>query len=639
VATKDRENPIVSLDPKMCEQAPARNSEPDDGSKILLGIGVNIKFSELRTLQRQARRQARLRRILSPYAFAGALDQPVRWHLFYDGGRVVSVVSDGTNKTRSWSAGPNVSATDLGQPEVLQARVKDLLQQHKSAGLGIVLHLADQVDQGIVDEEFENPELFEEASALVRENPARVVADISEDLNPSVQWRYYPLLSGQRAVALRHHLEFLSALETLNDLDIKVAVHSAPIEMLALYLKLYEQASEEKPHCFVFFYDRFTVVVPVHQGVLDFKILPHRQQDVPLTFGDDLFSLLEKLGLVDSCVLLLVPCGTHEPTLLFHELDAYARRNQKSADGIEIQIPDHEALWTVLNEFGHGQLTGSVVQRPEFLSDYREWSGKEFPFSLGIQGDLQRFWILSRETFWPDNQEYRDGKLPKSLAILMVGLRFGRIAAALLLVGLAGWLALFVVTAYQNEALRMLPDIIGGKRAEAERLTDTKQYLAKWDKILQPRSQAWSTMELLLGLLPEGKNILWEKVDYAFKQADSKPGAGKNASSGPSGFLRQWIIDGSCNDEGRTDLERLQETSTLSKLFESTASRLDDSSFAVSGNRAVKADLREEANIQSGPATQGAALPYKFRLVVTQNFPAADPLALPALPKPKKRAM
>jgi hypothetical protein len=607
--------------------------------QLFMSQQASLKFSDLRVAHRRARRQAKLRRVFSPYAFTGALEQPVRWHLFFDGSRLVSVVCAGSKQTRSWSEGPSLSVAELGQAEVLQARAKELLQQRKHAGLGVVLHLADQLDQGIVQEEFENPELFEEANALVRENPDRVVADISEDLNPSVQWRYYPLLSDQRAVVLRHHLEFLGAFEALTDLDIKVAVNSAPMEMLALYLKLYEQPSEEKPHCFVFFYDRFTVVVPVHHGVLDFKVLPHRQQDVPPTFGDDLFSLLEKLGLVDSCVLLLVQCGTHEPTLLFHELDAYARRNQKNADGIEIQIPDHEALWSVLNEFAHGQLTGSVVQRPEFLSEYCEWSGKEFPFSLGIQGDMRRFWILSRETFWPDNQEYRDRKLPKSLAILMVGLRIGRIAAVLLLVGLAGWLALSVATAYQNEALRVLPDIIGGKRAEFERLTGTKQYLAKWDKILQPRSQVWSTMEFLLGLLPEGKNLLWEKVDYTIKQADSKPGGGKIASSGASGFLRQWIIDGSCNDEGRIDLERLQETSTLTKLFDSTASRLNDASFAVSGNRTAKADLREETNTQPVPAMQGGALPYKFRLVITQNFPASDPLALPALPKPKKKAM
>jgi hypothetical protein len=594
---------------------------------------ASLKFSDLRATHRLARRQARIRRVLSSCAFANALEQPVRWHLFYDGTRLVSVVCAGTGKTRSWSEGPSLSIAELGQTEVLQARVKQFLQQRKCAGLGVILHLADQLDQGIVQEEFENPELFEHANALVRENPARIVTDLSDELDPSIQWRYYPLLSGQRAVVLRHQLEFLGAFATLTDLDIKVAVHSAPIEMLALYLKLYEQPSEEKPHCFVFFYDRFTVVVPVHHGVLDFKVLPHRQQDVPATFGDDLFSLLEKLGFVDSCVLLLIPCGTHEPTLLFHELDAYARRNRKNADGIEIQIPDREALWSALNELAHGQLKSSVVQRPEFLSEYREWSDKEFSFSLGIKGDLQRFWILSCETFWPDNQEFRDRNLPKSLALLMIGLRIGRIAGALLLVGLAGGFALFVAAAYQGEALRALPDLIGGKRAEFDRLNSAKQYLAKWDKILRPRSQAWSTIELVLGLLPEGKDILWEKLDYAIKQTEAKP-TGENATS-PGGFFRQWIIDGFCNDLGRAELERLQETSTLSKLFESTATRLDDPGFAVSGNRTVKADLREEASTQS----QDGSLPYRFRLVVTQNIPANDPLALPVLPKPKKTAM
>jgi hypothetical protein len=599
---------------------------------------MKINLAELRKAHRHARRQATLKRLLSPHAFAGTLDQPVRWHLFYDGIRVVSAVCAGIGKTRSWSAGPVVSVADLGQPEVLQARAKELLQQQKSGGLGVLLHLADQLDQGIVQEEFENPELFEHAGALVRENPSRVVSDHSDDLDPAAQWRYYPLLSGQRAVVLRHQLGFLAAFEALADSGIKVAVHSAPAEMLALYLKLYEQPSEVKPHCFVFFYDRFTVLVPVHHGVLDFKVLLHRHQKVPATFGDDLFSLLEKFGFADSCVLLLVPCGTQEPTLLFHELDVYARRNQKNADGIEIQIPDHETLWGVLNEFAPGQLNQSTVQRPEFLSDYGEWSAKEFPLSLGIQGDLQRFWILSRQTFWPDNEEFRDKQLSRGLATLMIGLRIGRLCAVLCLLGLVAWFGLVVTAAFRDEAFRALPDIIGGKRAEFQRLTDTKQYLVKWNKILAPRSQAWSTMDFLLGLLPEAKDIVWEKLEYSIKQADSKPVSG-NATAQPGGFYRQWIIDGVCTDQGRRELERLQETASVKKLFASTADRLGDPSFAISGNRTVKADLREEANSQAGTASQGAVLPYKFRLVVTENFPANDPLALPTLPKPKKTAI
>ena len=309
-----------------------------------------------------------------------------------------------------------------------------------------------------MQEAFENPELFEQARAMVRETPAEVVTDLSTDQDPAIQWRYYPLLSGQRAVVLRHRIEFFSAIQTLTDLDIKVAVHSAPIEMLALYLKLYAEAIEEKPHCFVLFYDRFTVVVPANQGVLDLKVLPHRQQDVPPAFGDDLFSLLERFGMVDSCVLLLVQCGTQEPTRLFRELDTYARRNQKNSDGIEIQIPDKETVWGVFDELSAGPRSNQrSFSRPEFLTEYNERSGKEFPLSLGIKSDAQRFGILSRETFWPDDQKSRDQRLPRSLALAMTALLAGRILGILCFLGLGAWLAFSVAGASHGDPLQLLP--------------------------------------------------------------------------------------------------------------------------------------------------------------------------------------
>jgi hypothetical protein len=217
-----------------------------------------VNLSDLRAAHRSARRQASLGRVLSRYAFGGPLHQAVRWHLFYDGERVISVVAQGTGAALSWSQGPAMEAAELGKPDRLQALAKELsqglkLSMRNQTSLGVVLHVADDIDVGIVQEAFENPELFEQASALVRETPSEVVTDLSTDLDPAIQWRYYPLLSGQRAVVIRHQIEFFSTLQTLTELDIKVAIHSAPIEMLALYLKLYAQAIEEKSHCFVLF--------------------------------------------------------------------------------------------------------------------------------------------------------------------------------------------------------------------------------------------------------------------------------------------------------------------------------------------------------------------------------------------------
>jgi hypothetical protein len=599
---------------------------------------VNSTFSDFRATHRSARRQASLRRVLSRSAFAGPLEQAVRWHLFYDGKGVISAVAEGNGATVTWSEGPTVESGELNQPDRLRALAKDLshglkLSVRDQTSLGVVLHLADDLDVGIVQESFENPELFEQARALVRETPAEVVTDLSADQEPGIQWRYYPLLSSQRSIVLRHRTEFFDALQTLTTLDIKVAVHSAPMEMLAVYLSLYAEAIEEKPHCLVFFYDRFTVVIPANQGVLDIKVLPHRQQDVPPAFGDDLFSLLERFGLVNSCVLLLVPCGTQEPTRLFRELDTYTRRNQKNADGIEIQIPDKEMVWHALDEYTPGHIKEEIIHRPEFLTEYNDRLGEEFPLSLGIKSDTQRFGILSRETFWPDDQKSRDQRLPRSLAMMITALRAGKILGTLCLVGLIVWFVLSIVSASRAAPLSGSPEMINSKQAELRKLQETRQYLTLWENILAPRSQAWSAMDFFLALLPEGREVSCEHLKYAMKQAASKPGAIAEGNS--VGFFREWSIEGSCSEQGRMHLERLREGSTISSIFSSTSVRLDDPSFAISDSRIVKVELREETNPQLNGESKPGVLAYIFRLVVTQSFPIGDSMAIPLLPKPQ----
>jgi hypothetical protein len=599
---------------------------------------MKAALSELRTAHRSARRQASLKRVLSRSAFGGPLDQTIRWHLFYDGKGVISAVAEGKGAALTWSEGPALEAGELGQPDRLRALAKELSHRLKlsvrdQTSLGVVLHLADDLDVGIVQEAYENPELFEQARALVRETPAEVVTDLSTDQDPAIQWRYYPLLSGQRSIVLRHRTEFFDALQALSALDIKVAIHSAPMEMLAIYLKLYAEAIEEKPHCLVFFYDRFTMVIPANQGVLDIKVLPHRQQDVPPAFGDDLFSLLERFGLVNSCVLLLIPCGTQEPTRLFRELDNYTRRNQKNADGIEIQIPDKEMVWHTLDEYAPGHVKEEIIHRPEFLTEYNERQGKEFPVSLGIKSDAQRFGILSRETFWPDDQKSRDQRLPRSLAMMITALRVGRILGALCLLGLIANFALSMVSASRAAPLSGSPEMISNKQAELVNLQQTRQYLTLWENILAPRSQAWSEMDFFLALLPEGREVICEHLKYAIKQAASSPGAVSESNS--AGFFREWSVEGSCSEKGRAHLERLREGSTISTIFTSTATRLDDPSFAVSDKRIVQVELREEANPQVSAESNPGVLAYAFHLVVTQGFPVGDSLAIPVLPKPK----
>jgi hypothetical protein len=119
-----------------------------------------INLSNLRTAHRSARRQSTLRRVLSKYAFGSPLDQGVRWHLFYDGKGVISSVARGKGATLSWTKGPAMEAVELGQADRLQTLAQELkISMRDQSSLGIVLHLADEIDVGIVQEGFANPEV------------------------------------------------------------------------------------------------------------------------------------------------------------------------------------------------------------------------------------------------------------------------------------------------------------------------------------------------------------------------------------------------------------------------------------------------------------------------------------------------
>jgi hypothetical protein len=581
--------------------------------------------------------------VLSPCAFAGTLDQPVRWHLFYDGSRVVSVVCAGIGKTRSWSVGPVVSVAELAQPEVLQRHAEELLQQRKKenrsrCGLGVVLHLADQVEPGIVFEDYEKPETDADAQVAVRNFPDSVIAGLGEDVEQTAQWRTYPLVAPERTVALKYELSVLEALEHLTEpeLDVKVAVHSAPIEMLALLLLIYGAALEEKPHCFALYYDRFTLLAPFSDGVLDLKVLPHRNRDIPENFGDDFFSLLEPLGLLASCTLVLAPCGSKDPNKLFEDLDSYAHLHQKQVDGLEVQILNSESIWQTASKLAGESRDPAIVQRPEFLTgEYSDWFGseKQISFSVGVEPEIQRFGILSRISFFPDDRATREKRLTRPLAVLLLSLKAGRYLGVVFLLALAGVLGFHVLSAYRGEAMQLASDVTSREKGSYDELNASLQYAKKWSRNLAPRSNAWSVMDFVLALLPESPEIACNDIHYSVRPVDVRLTAKPANKLG--GFAREWLITGTCSEKGREQLARLQENAVLTAIFNDVAQRLNQPIFAVENKRTVKAISRVELNSQTANLL-ARELPYRFSLTVTQEIPGDDNLALPVIAKAAK---
>ena len=598
-------------------------------------------LSELAEAHCTAKKYARIARVLSRGSFEAAENQPARWHIHFDGREVNSALCRVKDGALEWLKGPEISPAELLQKEILREKCREIAGGKTAdlSKLGVVLHLADQVEPGIVFESYEKPESHADAQVAVRDFPGSVIAGLGEYVERAAQWRTYPLVAPERTIALKHELSsLLEALEDLTEpeLDVKVAVHSAPIEMLALLLLIYGAALANKPHCFALYYDRFTLLAPFSSGVLDLKILPHRSRDIPENFGDDFFSLLEPLGLLSSCALVLVPCGSKDPSKLFEDLDSYAHLHQKQVDGLEVQILNPESIWQTASKLAGESLDAEIVRRPEFLTgEYSNSFGseKQISFSVGIEPEIQRFGILSRASFFPDDQATREKRLPRSLAMLLLSLKLGRYLGVLSLLGLAGILGFHVLNAYRGDAMELAGDVVSRESGSYNELNASLQYAKKWGKSLAPRSNAWAVMDFVLTLLPESPDIACDSIHYSVRPVEAR--LTSKSSNKPGAFAREWVIAGSCSEKGRELLAGLQENAKLTYIFNDVAERLNQPIFAIENKRTVKAISRVELNSQ--PANLVARqLPYKFSLTVTQEIPGDDNLALPVIAKAAK---
>ena len=296
-----------------------------------------------------------------------------------------------------------------------------------------------------------------------------------------------------------------------------------------------------------------------------------------------------------------------------------------------------ESVWRTVSNLAGETLDAAIVQRPEFLaSEYSNWFGseKEISFSVGIEPEIQRFGILSRVSFFPDDQVTREKRLPRSLAMLLLSLKAGRYLGVVLLLVFAGVLGLHVLSAYRGEAMQLASDVLSREKGSYEELNSSLQYAKKWGQNLAPRSNAWSVLDFVLALLPESSEIACDNIHYSVRPLEARSGAAKSPAKA-SGFAREWVITGSCSEKGRDQLARLQENSALTAIFSDVAQRLNQPIFAIENKRTAKAISRVELN---GQPTDLVArqLPYKFSLTVTQEIPADDKLALPVIAKAPK---
>jgi hypothetical protein len=160
-------------------------------------------------------------------------------------------------------------------------------------------------------------------------------------------------------------------------------------------------------------------------------------------------------------------------------------------------------------------------------------------------------------------------------------------------------------------------------------LSTERARIDHWDNLLEDRSKAWASMELLGGLFPDKSGFLVKSFNHTIR-TDSAPGQAR------VGFVREWKITGLAREEALERLAILNTRDGMSSIFTGIANLTGNSSFRTDlPNRSLVVNVRtlENSSFRPGPVDDmsqrdESSYPFSFDLTIQQRFASADLMAL-----------
>jgi hypothetical protein len=223
---------------------------------------------------------------------------------------------------------------------------------------------------------------------------------------------------------------------------------------------------------------------------------------------------------------------------------------------------------------------------------------------------------------------------------LLKSLRLARIGMAGLGILGVGWASYGVLNIMRQPEWAFNPADATFIKGRLSRLNAENAEIERFENLLEDRSKAWSSMELLSILFPEDTGIRVLEYNHSVRP-DTTPGLAQ------VGFVKSWHIKGLARREGTDLLQSLNTRDGIMECFVEMVRLTGDTSYDPSiGNRSLTPNLRTQENrsFKQRPAEEISDLddstyPLGFDLTITQRFESTDPLALEAnmAPRTKKR--
>ncbi len=572
-------------------------------------------------------------------------------HLLFEGGKEVKTAClHHTKAEQTWRQGPEIPlatwTTGEGAGDLLAAVVSGAFFTTPPKALGIVLHVADEFGLAAIKETAESAALSHESLQILRYNlmddPLEVLAD-RDVLAESTSWRLLPFFgnaAGTRGTALalsRTRESFLKQLIVHGEeihLPLRVAVTAAPIEALAALPLLDEQF---ETGCLVVLpYLKFTAVFALSQAgeLLGARSLLNRGGPLPPNMGDILYSMALGAELVGATKSLKAVIASSNPLVIAAaavEAEVFAARREPIALRI-VDLSTQAALEAI------------PERRLEFAiyhAKHPEAAGKDAP---GV-AHTRTFAMLWKDwyvwgNFFDTAQVDRLYPTQRDLGLLRVG-SFASLALMIGLLTCGGYGIFSYYQATRHPSWTLTPQQIKLTETSLAKVKDEKRQVEITERLIQPRSRGWTTLEILLRLLPEDSGIQLENFSYGADSVRPTAAAVKGQKAETTGMNRTWSFRGLAKQEALELLNELNSSQGLASRFRKIAEDIQDKSYDMSSGRQLTVALTLGRNPRYKPTTAptdtiadyAMQFPFTFEISITQAFPDNDALALP-VPKP-----
>jgi len=546
-----------------------------------------------------------------------------------DGITVESRFFDG--RTKTWSAGPQLDesvATDPSLTPAFAGQVLEAARRAHASSVGVILHIADELATSELKPELDNPGALADLRSTIEVDPKAVLDDASVSTSDN-SWRLIPYpAAGSEAIATticisRRWYTFLDDLRIFGEehnFPIVTRGISAPL-MCLLSLADLKQDAVTRPIIAIVPYPRFTVLAffNEHGDLRLLRTLQHRGQRRPSNLRHATSTTAAALELADPEIFIFNVGEQADPQLV--------------AD-VQIVFPAtsiREVSWAGTRY----QNPSSGVTCPEPLIAASIATAAETPLAVSHTFTVLRGEGWASQDFLPMEKEAAELYPTKGEMKLLRSARYARVAFAGIAALALCWVAAAVIAMVRQPEWAFNAENAQVGKQRLSMVTGERTRIDHWDNLLEDRSKAWVSMEMLSIMFPERSGFLAKTFVHSIR-TESTPGQAK------AGFIKEWKITGLAREQALERLATLNTRDGISAIFNEVA--------RVTGNDAFKQDLPsrsvvvnvrtlENSSYKPGPedemnALDEATYPFSFDLTITQRFESSDPMAVTAAKAP-----